>query len=124
MSDDLPAIEALLQTYFDGLYEGDIAKLAAAFHETADLRSIAADGTLAVLPRAAWFEAVQSRASPQSRDLPRHDRVMTIDRSGPATAFAKVQCAIPPRYFTDYLTLARLNQGWKIVGKTFHTDTH
>ncbi len=49
---------------------------------------------------------------------------MTIDRSGPATAFAKVQCAIPPRYFTDYLTLARLNQGWKIVGKTFHTDTH
>jgi hypothetical protein len=30
----------------------------------------------------------------------------------------------PPRFFTDYLTLARLGEGWIIVGKTFHTDTH
>jgi len=124
MSGDLAAIEAVLQTYFDGLYEGDVGKLGAAFHATADLRSVAADGTLAVMSRAAWFAAVQSRPSPKSRDLARHDRVVTIDRSGPATAFAKVHCAIPPRYFTDYLTLVRLNEGWTIVGKTFHTDTH
>ncbi len=124
MIDDLSAIEAVLHAYFDGLYEGDVAKLAKAFHPTADLRSVAADGTLTVLPRAAWFEAVQSRPAPKSRDLPRHDWVVTIDRSGPATAFAKVRCAIPPRYFTDYLTLARLSEGWAIVGKTFHTDTH
>ncbi len=124
MSDDLVAIEAVLQTYFDGLYEGSVEKLGAAFHETADLRNVAADGTLAVMTRAAWFEAVKSRPSPKSRDLPRYDQVVTIDRSGPETAFAKVRCAIPPRYFTDYLTLARLHNGWTIVGKTFHTDTH
>ncbi len=124
MTDDLAAIEAVLQTYFDGLHEGNVQKLGAAFHETADLRSVAPDGSLAVLSRTAWFEAVQSRPSAKSRDLPRHDRIVAIDRSGPLTAFAKVQCAIPPRYFTDYLTLARLNAGWKIVGKTFHTDTH
>ena len=34
MSDDIKQIEAVLQTYFDGLYEGDSGKLAAAFHET------------------------------------------------------------------------------------------
>jgi len=124
MSNDLADIEALLQTYLDGLHEGSVDKLGAAFHETADLRSVAADGTLAILTREAWFDGVKSRPSPKSRDLPRHDWVVTIDRSGPATAFAKVQCAIPPRYFTDYLTLARLNEGWRIVGKTFHTDTH
>jgi Putative lumazine-binding len=123
MTDDLAAIEAVLQTYFDGLYEGSVEKLAAAFHATADLRSIAPDGSLAIMSRAAWFDAVQSRPSPKSRDLPRHDWLVTIDRSGPATAFAKVHCAVPPRYFTDYLTLGRLNEGWIIVGKTFHTDT-
>lgn len=124
MTDDLAAIETVLQTYFDGLYEGSVEKLGAVFHPTADLRSVAADGSLAVLSRAAWFQAVLSRPSPMSGDLPRHDWVVTIDRSGPATAFAKVHCAIPPRYFIDYLTLARLEQGWSIVGKTFHTDTH
>ena len=124
MSNDLAAIEAVLQTYFDGMYEGDVEKLRRAFHPTADLRSVGADGTLAVMPRAAWFELVKSRVSPKNQDLSRHDWVVTIDRSGPATALAKVQCAIPPRYFTDYLTLARLNEGWVIVGKTSHTATH
>jgi hypothetical protein len=123
MTDDLAAIQAVLQTYFDGMYEGSVEKLGAAFHPTADLRTVGADGTLAVMTRPAWFELVQGRASPKSRDLPRHDWIVTIDRSGPATAFAKVHCAIPPRYFTDYLTLAKLHQGWIIVGKTYHTDT-
>jgi 2-(1,2-epoxy-1,2-dihydrophenyl)acetyl-CoA isomerase len=40
------------------------------------------------------------------------------------TAFAKVQCQIPPRYFTDYLTFVKLTEGWRIVSKTFHTETH
>lgn len=123
MADDLKDIEAVLQTYFDGLYEGDTAKLAAAFHDSADLRSVNADGSLAVLPRAAWLDAVKNRPSAASRDLPRRDFVVSIDRSSPNTAFAKVHCQIPPRYFTDYLVLAKLAGGWKVVSKTFHTDT-
>jgi Putative lumazine-binding len=124
MTSDLAAIEALLQTYFDGMYEGSVEKLAAAVHETTDLRSVAADGSLAILTRAAWLAAVQARPSSKSLDLPRRDLIVTIDRSGPATALAKVQCAAPSRVFTDYLTLARLNDGWKIVGKTFHAETY
>lgn len=123
MADDLKDIEAVLQTYFDGLYEGDVGKLAAAFHDSADLRSVDADGALAVLPRAAWLDAVKNRLSAASRNLPRRDFVISIDRSSPNTAFAKVNCQIPPRYFTDYLVLAKLNGGWKVVSKTFHTDT-
>ena len=123
MADDLKAIEAVLQTYFDGLHEGSTEKLGVAFHDTADLRSVGAGGALAVLPKAAWLEAVKSRPSAASRNLKRHDFVISIDRSSPNTAFAKVNCQIPPRYFTDYLVLAKLKDGWKIVSKTFHTDT-
>jgi hypothetical protein len=75
------------------------------------------------MSRAEWLDRVRSRPSPQSRDLKRDDRVVQIDRSGPDTAFVKVQCQIPPRYFTDYLTLARLATGWKVVSKTYHTET-
>ena len=123
MSDDIKAIEAVLQTYFDGLYEGDAGKLGAAFHATADLRSVAADGSLAVLPREKWLEAVKSRASAKAQGLERKDWVVTIDRSGPGTAFAKVHCQIPPRYFTDYLSLAKVGGAWQVVAKTFHTET-
>jgi len=123
MSDDIKQIEAVLQTYFDGLYEGDAGKLGAAFHETADLRSVAADGSLAVLPREKWLDWVKTRPSAQAQGLERKDWVVTIDRSGPGTAFAKVHCQIPPRYFTDYLSLAKVGGAWKVVAKTFHTDT-
>ncbi|MSO91122.1 MAG: nuclear transport factor 2 family protein [Acetobacteraceae bacterium] len=123
MADDLKAIEEVLQTYFDGLYEGSTEKLAAAFHDSADLRSVNADGSLAVLPKAAWLEGVRNRPSAASRNLLRRDFVISLDRSSSTTAFAKVNCQIPPRYFTDYLVLAKLQGGWKIVSKTFHTDT-
>jgi putative lumazine-binding protein len=59
---------------------------------------------------------------PQARDLPRYDWVITVDQSGPATAFAEVHCQIPPRYFTDYLSLVKLADGWRFVSKTYHAE--
>ena len=119
---DLHDLETAVQTYFDGLYEGDTEKLGHVFHEVSHLFS-ATDGKLDDLPRKQWFEMVRGRPSAVSRDLPRKDWVIQIDRSGPATAFVKVNCQIPPRYFTDYLTFVKLADGWKIVSKTFHTET-
>jgi hypothetical protein len=122
MATDLHDLEQALQTYFDGLFEGDTEKLAAVFHDQTHLFSVT-DGKLDDMPRALWFEMLRNRPSALSRDLPRRDWVVQIDRSGPNTAFAKVQCQIPPRYFTDYLTLVKLADGWRIVSKTYHTET-
>ncbi len=123
MASDLNDLEHALQIYFDGLYEGDTEKLGSVFHDVAHLFSVT-DGRLGDMSREQWFEMVRSRKSARSQDLPRRDWVVQIDRSGPTTAFAKVQCQIPPRYFTDYLTFAKLAEGWRIVSKTFHTETH
>ena len=122
MSHDRSTVEAVVKNYFDGLYEGDTAKLGAVFHEVSHLFSVS-DGKLEDLPREQWFDFVSKRASARSRDLQRGDFIVHIDRSSPTTAFAKVQCQIPPRYFTDYLTFVKLADGWKIVSKTFHTET-
>ena len=74
MATDLQELERALQTYLDGLYEGDTGKLAAAFHDESHLFSVT-DGKLDYLPRARWFELVRNRPSARSRDLPRRDWV-------------------------------------------------
>jgi hypothetical protein len=53
---------------------------------------------------------------------PREDFIVTIDRSDDQTAFIKVRCQLPPRYFTDYLVAMKLNDGWKIVSKSYRYD--
>lgn len=121
MANAIPAIEAVIQTYFDGLYEGDTKKLATAFHEVSHLYSAGADG-VQDLPRSNWFEMVASRPSGKARGLERRDRIVSIDMSGPETAFVKVECQLPPRYFTDYLLLLKGADGWKIVSKSFRAD--
>ena len=123
MQSEIAAIEKTLQTYFDGLYEGDTKKLGEAFHPASHLYSVGADGTAADLPRAEWFRMVESRPSASSKGDERRDRIVSIDFSGPATAFAKVECQLPPRYFTDYLTLLKLDGRWQVIAKAFHAVT-
>ena len=123
MKSDVAEVEQVLQVYFDGLYEGDTKKLAAAFHPFSHLYSVGADGKAADFPRGDWFKMVESRKSAKDNGSERRDRIVSIDFSGPGTAFAKVECQIPPRYFTDYLSLAKVDGAWKVVAKTFHTET-
>ena len=118
----LAAIQAVVQTYLDGLYEGDADKLASAFHPTAELRS-EKDGEIAILPRETWLEAVRHRPSAASQSLERLDRILAIDLAGPELAVVKLNCQIPPRYFTDVLVLLKLAGGWRIASKAFRSDT-
>jgi len=37
-------------------------------------------------------------------------------------AMAKVSSAFPPKQFTDYLSLVRTKDGWRIVAKTYHAQ--
>lgn len=122
MSDELSAIRDTVQTYLDGLYEGDVEKLGRAFHPTSALTHVV-DGELKILPRAQWFEAVKSRPSPKASGLPREDHLLTIDLIGPTMAHVKLKCAIPPRYFTDILSLLKVDGRWQVAQKVFMTET-
>jgi hypothetical protein len=120
MDDDRQAIQATVQLYLDGLYEGDAEKLAASFHPTSAL-TYEADGKITILPRDEWLAAVRARPSPQSQGLGRHDEILTIDQSSPTAAFVKLKCAIPPRFFTDYLSLLKVEGRWQVAQKVFAT---
>ena len=120
--DDQTAIEQTIQTYFDGLYEGNADKLASVFHAGSALTFENA-GMVTVWPLADWLKAVRERPSPQAKGLARDDAILLIDQSGPATALVKVKCQIPPRYFTDYLNLLQVGGQWKVAQQVFSTDT-
>lgn len=121
MTSETAAIEAAVWTYLDGLYEGDADKIAGVFHPVSHLYS-ETNGEVTDLPREKWLDLVRNRPAPKSQGHPRHDRILAIDQSGPATAFVKLECALPPRFFVDYLTLIKTGGGWKIVAKAFKTE--
>ena len=121
MNYDRSTVEAVVQHYFDALYEGDADKLAAIFHPSADLRWLE-KSELQVLTVPDWMERVRKRASARSEGKPRDDFIVTIDRSDDSTAFIKVRCQLPPRYFTDYLVAMKLTGGWQIVSKSYRYD--
>jgi hypothetical protein len=122
MTDDTRAIEGLIQSYLDGLHEGDTAKIASAFHPTSALTSISEAGELTITPRDVWLNNIRNRPSPKQRDLSRHDQVLSIDLVGPTMAYVKLKCAIPPRFFTDQLSLLKIDGRWQIAQKVFMTE--
>jgi len=121
VSYDRSSVEAVVQGYFDGLYEGDAERLGAMFHPSADLRWVE-KGELKVLTVPDWLALVRKRPSARAEGRPREDFVVTIDRSDSSTAFVKVRCQLPPRYFTDYLVAMKLKDGWQIVSKSYRYD--
>jgi putative lumazine-binding protein len=121
-TDDVKIIEDVVRCYLDGLYESDAGKIASVFHPTSALTSVTDDGELVITPRDQWLDKVRARPSPQRQGLPRHDQVLTIDVVSPTMAYVKLKCAIPPRFFTDQLSLLKTDGRWQIVQKVFMTE--
>jgi hypothetical protein len=115
------AVVEVLSDYFDGLYLSDTEILSQVFHP--DARYVCAtEAPLVNLGMDAYLPIVAARPSPASRGEPRRDRIAGIEFAGPTTAFARVNCAIGPKYFTDFLTLILVDGRWRIIAKVFHFD--
>ncbi len=118
---DFAGVVALLQDYFEGLYECDTEHLARVFHPEAGYYC-ATDGQLLHFDMAHYFAVLKKRVSPKAQGHVRSDRIMSVEFAGPVTAQAKVQCSIPGKSFLDLLTLVRLDGRWQIVSKVFHYE--
>jgi Putative lumazine-binding len=121
METSFDAVVDALKNYFDGLYKSDTQILRKVFHPLA-LYACATDGTLLTLNMAEYFPIVDKRPSPESLGHARTDRILSIEFAGPVTALARVECSIPPKHFTDLLTLVYVDHRWQIISKVFHYD--
>ena len=121
-TDDVKTIEGVIQCYLDGLYAGDADKIAGVFHPTSALTSVTGEGELVITPRDSWLDKVRARPSPKQQGLSRHDQVLAIDLISPTMAYVRLKCAIPPRFFTDQLSLLKIDGRWQIAQKVFMTE--
>ncbi len=111
------AIEALVQDYFLGMYEGDVERLRRIFHPQCWLFG-ESRGESHEFPLSGFLDQIASVPVPKAEGEPFDMRLVSIDRTG-SVAMAKVEVRYQGRRYTDYLTLQKAAVGWSIVGKAF-----
>lgn len=118
MSADFSDIQAALEPYFEGFYEGDVDKLKLIFHPSCHLYCATHD-PMTDHDMEVVYGRVAGRTKPAERGDPREDGIISIDQSGPECAYAKVYISLGNQSFTDYLTLLKIDGDWRIITKTF-----
>lgn len=119
----LDDVRAVIEAYFDGLYECDVRKLDGVFHPRA---IYATTDEPAPLYRSMdeYFPVVAARQSPASRNEVRREHIDEIQFAGDNTAFARVRCSMGGRDFVDLLSFVREDDRWRIIAKVFQIIEH
>ncbi len=119
-SDD-EAIRTLVQTaYVDGLQNlGDLEKTRAGFHPDFVLLSLR-DGKMTGLLIADWIASAEKRKASGQKPALTTCKFLSVDVTGEAAAVKLELHQNGKRIFTDYLSLYKFPDGWKIVGKIFY----
>lgn len=110
-------VRAVIQAYFDGVYQGDVVALAAIFDQDAVV-SGAVDGRRIHKPIAAYLAGVAARRSPQQSGEPYRMALLALDVCG-NIASARLHSPMLGYDYYLYLTLLLHAGVWKIVSKTF-----
>jgi hypothetical protein len=117
-SPEVKGVQTAIEHYLRGHSTGDGANHRMAFHPDARLFWIR-DGQVAT--RTSEEYAAGSRGTPAPDEEQRKRKIDFIDISGDA-AIAKVTLDYPDVTFTDYMSLLKIGDEWKIVNKTFHAN--
>jgi hypothetical protein len=111
-------VRAALEHYLRGHATGDPENFKKAFHPEAKLFWIR-DGQFAQRTSAEYIAGASGK--PPADEAQRQRRIESIDISGNA-AVAKIVLDYPAVRFTDYMSLLKVGDEWKIVNKTFHAE--
>ncbi len=111
------AIEAVVEAYFQGMYRGEADRLRGIFHEQAWLFG-ERRGEARSFPAADFFAYVEGAPVPEKEGEAYDMAIEQIDRTG-TVAMVKVRDLYQGGHFTDYLMLAKGEDGWRIVAKGF-----
>lgn len=111
--EELAGVEAALNNYLFGSRDGDVERLRAAFHPSAEIEGIR-DGALT-----SWTapDYVGGARPGQRREF--EPRILSVDITGDA-AQAKVECDYGTWKFVDYMQLLKVDGEWKIMNKVYH----
>ena len=117
---EILSIGETIQIYFDGMHQGDTARLRKAFHADASLFGYY-HGEFSRISLEEWMAEVEGMAKPSDSGEKFDMRIVATDITGP-TATVKVALLYAGLRFTDYLTLMKFDNTWKIINKSYHHD--
>jgi hypothetical protein len=115
-----PLLEAV-DRYFALMYDNDVSHFADVFAPSAQLHGLR-DGELRIIPAGDYRSALASRPSPQSKNAPRLQEVLSVDFAAPTQALVKVRVRIDTQQYVDQLLWHLTNGGWRITAKSFHVE--
>lgn len=110
---DFAQVEQIVQGYFEGLYQGDVARLRSIFHPDAYLKAPNQRRSLNE-----WLDAVASRPVPQQLGSDFNFRILSIEVIRDQ-AMVKLECPLFEFFYIDFLGLLKENGQWLIVNKMY-----
>jgi hypothetical protein len=110
---DFSTITAVIQSYFEGLYHGDVAKLRDLFHEDAWLKAPGVRRS-----KAQWLLDVGQRPKPFEQGSAFAFEILAIDLVQDQ-AMVKVKCPLFDFNYVDFLGLLKEQGRWLIVNKMY-----
>ncbi|WP_430409393.1 nuclear transport factor 2 family protein [Kordia sp.] len=114
---DVKEIENLITNYFMGIFNGDSAKLEACFddnvHIYGDVKEIEYLKSIKE-----YLAGVENRPSPKDLGESFQMKIIGIDIMG-KIAMVKLHVPMLGYNYYDYLSLATIDNNWKIVNKIF-----
>jgi len=114
-------IRAVIQTYFECMYESNAEKTHAAFHPSAKITGYM--GETFVEMTVNQFAHVVAEQQPSARDqgLPPRLDVLSVQIAG-STAVARVRDDFLGNTYLDTLSFVEVDDAWVIYNKLFHIE--
>ncbi len=113
--ENVAMIRTTVLDYLEGISSANAERIDKAFYSSVNLNSLDETGNLVLTPKDTLI------AYATGSDIPENTgEILNVDVVGDM-AFVKARIDLPEYQFFDFLTLLKLNTGWKIVSKTYIT---
>ncbi|HVS30088.1 MAG TPA: serine hydrolase [Thermoanaerobaculia bacterium] len=120
-ADDAAIVEVVDRAYVHGVHiDGDAEKMRSGMHESF-VMFVRTNTGVNQVTREAWIERL-TKSNPRAASAARPQttaRIVILDRSGDSAVVKVDLFRDGKQIFTDYISLYRFEDGWKLVGKTF-----
>lgn len=106
------AVEKTIENYFEGRKDANLKQLQLAFSKKANLYT-SQNNNILIIPIENYYKKVRLNGVQQV-----NTSILNGDITGNIACF-KTKFEYPKKSYTDYLTLLKTDNGWKIISKTF-----
>ena len=112
---------AVIQEYVDACAAGSAERLRAIFHDNALMSGYMMGEYLMGSPEP-FFQAVENPPPGAGTSGAYQAEITSVEVSGPVASITLKEAGFMGINFTDYFHLAKVNDEWKIISKTFNPE--